>query len=103
MTENPEQIALDALAELGETPEPDAIAQLRAIANHDTALLNDMRERMHLTRQPPADVDEYTRLLHRSEVFLIANVRIHAAQESAQLEAILNLPDAAREPDEGTE
>ena len=100
MTEDPEQIARDTLTELGETPGNDPIAQVHAIAEQATALLNDMRQRMYLTHQPPTDVDEYTRTADRSHTALIADYRIHAARQSAELDAILELPDAVRDPDE---
>lgn len=100
MTETPEQIARRALTELGETPGNDPIAQVHAIAEEATALLNDMRQRMYLTHQSPIDVDEYTRTADRSHTALIADYRIHAARQSAELDAILELPDAVRDPDE---
>lgn len=101
MTQNPEQIALDALAELGETPSDDPIAQIHTIAEQATALLNDMRQRMYLTHQPPADVDEYTRTADRSHTALIADYRIHAARESAEMDTWLDRPP--HDPDGGSE
>jgi hypothetical protein len=103
VTEIPEQIARDTLVELGETPGNDPIAQLAAYAETSSALLQDLRERMYLTHQPPTDLDEYGRVRDNTTSARIALVRIHAAQETAQLEAILELPDARREPDEDTE
>lgn len=99
MTDTPEQIARNTLTELGETPGPDPIAQLHAYAEHVSALLKDMRERMYLTRQPPADIDEYRRIADNTLTARVAAVHIQAAQETAQLNAILELPDAVRETD----
>lgn len=99
MTETPEQIARNTLAELGETPGADPVAQVHAIAEQATALLNDMRQRMYLTHQAPTDVDEYTRTADRSHTALIADYRIHAARQSAELEAILDLPDPMHDPE----
>ncbi len=92
MAETPEHIALDTLAELGETPGPDPITQLAAYAETNSATLQDMRERMYLTHQAPTDPDEYTRVRDNTMTARIALVRIQAARETAELQAILDLP-----------
>lgn len=83
----PEQIALDALAQLGETPGPDPIAQLHAIAGqatHETAHINPA------TLIPPGPLDDdpealdaiqqYERTLDRAAIALLAAARIDQAQ-----------------------
>ena len=83
----PEQIALDALAQLGETPGPDPIAQLHAIAGqatHATARINPA------TLIPPGPLDDapealaaiqqYERTLDRAAIALVAAAHIDRAQ-----------------------
>lgn len=83
----PEQIALDALAQLGEDPEPDPIAQLHAIAGqatHATAQINPA------SLIPPGPLDDapealaaiqqYERTLDRATIALVAAARIDRTQ-----------------------
>lgn len=80
----PEQIALDALAQIGETPGEDPIAQLHAIAN-DTMRATAAINLTALTRPGPlgtealATAHEYERVLDRAGIALVAAARIDQA------------------------
>lgn len=81
----PEQIALDALAQLGETPGDNPIAQLRAIANDAMrAAANVNLGALHrpgpLDEQALATAHEYERVLDRASIALVAAARIDRAQ-----------------------
>lgn len=93
MTETPEQIARGALAELGETPVGDPVAQIRDIAQQATATLNatqpGARQLAALIHEDPDALEAhraYGRALDRARTALVAAARIDHAQ---RLEAAL--------------
>ena len=83
----PEQIARTALAELGEQPGPDPIAQIRAIAAEATATLRDARpdagQLAALAHGNPAALDAclaYERAMDRAHTALAGAAHIDNAQ-----------------------
>jgi len=88
----PADIAAVALAELGQTVSDDPIRQLNAYAHQLSELVQDMRERMHITNQLPADVDEYERTRDANLKALVAAVEVQKAIEVQELREMFGNP-----------
>jgi hypothetical protein len=88
MTDSPEQIALQALAALGETPGPDPVAQLRQLVAALKRQVDEISDRMMHENIPP-DPDAWGALRNRHLTALAAAAEAEHAAGTAAIDELV--------------